>query len=123
MNAEQYHFGGAMKSVSPSPFRETKVQIPDVKWQYIGGRESSEMVHTSSTPEIYAEYGPSTSRDCLRRDPPGCGKPMNAKVITSECAANFIRIKAPSRRPTCATSSTRRAICRSASSYSTSWTQ
>merc|ERR1719162_1834608 len=101
MNVEQYHFDDAMKSVSPSSIRETTVQIPDVKWQDIGGLESTkknmiEMVqYPIEYPEIYAKYGQSPSRGCLLWGPPGCGKTMMAKAIASECAANFISIKGP----------------------------
>merc|ERR1719249_108100 len=101
MNVEQYHFDDAMKSVSPSSIRETTVQIPDVKWQDIGGLEATkknmiEMVqYPIEYPEIYAKYGQSPSRGCLLWGPPGCGKTMLAKAIASECAANFISIKGP----------------------------
>merc|ERR1712242_74691 len=101
MNVEQYHFDDAMKHVAPSSIRETTVQIPDVKWQDIGGLESTkknmiEMVqYPIEYPEIYAKYGQSPSRGCLLWGPPGCGKTLLAKAIASECAANFISIKGP----------------------------
>merc|ERR1712190_497762 len=101
MNVEQYHFDDAMKHVSPSSIRETAVQVPDVKWQDIGGLESTkksmiEMVqYPIEYPEIYAKYGQSPSRGCLLWGPPGCGKTLLAKAIASECAANFISIKGP----------------------------
>merc|ERR1711997_436230 len=101
MSVEQYHFDDAMKHVSPSSIRETAVQIPDVKWQDIGGLESTkknmiEMVqYPIEYPEIYAKYGQSPSRGCLLWGPPGCGKTLLAKAIASECAANFISIKGP----------------------------
>merc|ERR1719295_2096253 len=90
-----------MKHVAPSSIRETTVQIPDVKWQDIGGLEATkknmiEMVqYPIEYPEIYAKYGQSPSRGCLLWGPPGCGKTMLAKAIASECAANFISIKGP----------------------------
>ena len=101
MNVEQYHFDDAMKHVAPSSIRETTVQIPDVKWQDIGGLEATkknmiEMVqYPIEYPEIYAKYGQSPSRGCLLWGPPGCGKTLLAKAIASECAANFISIKGP----------------------------
>jgi len=39
MSVQQYHFDDAMKNISPSSIRETTVQIPDVKWEDIGGLE------------------------------------------------------------------------------------
>merc|ERR1711997_500327 len=101
MSVEQYHFDDAMKHVSPSSLRETVVQPTNVKWQDIGGLESTkknmiEMVqYPIEYPEIYAKYGQSPSRGCLLWGPPGCGKTLLAKAIASECAANFISIKGP----------------------------
>merc|ERR1719356_1827186 len=101
MNVEQYHFDDAMKHVAPSSIRETTIQIPDVKWEDIGGLEATkknmiEMVqYPIEYPEIYAKYGQSPSRGCLLWGPPGCGKTLLAKAIASECAANFISIKGP----------------------------
>ncbi len=90
----------AMKHVSPSSIRETTVQIPDIKWQDIGGLEATkknmiEMVqYPIEYPEIYAKYGQSPSRGCLLWGP-GCGKTLLATAIASECAANCISIKEP----------------------------
>jgi len=39
MSVQQYHFDDAMKNISPASIRETTVQIPDVKWEDIGGLE------------------------------------------------------------------------------------
>merc|ERR1712113_1296587 len=77
------------------------IQIPDVKWQDIGGLEATkknmiEMVqYPIEYPEIYAKYGQSPSRGCLLWGPPGCGKTLLAKAIANECQANFISIKGP----------------------------
>jgi len=101
MSVQQYHFDEAMKLISPSSIRETTVQIPDVKWEDIGGLEQTkknmiEMVqYPIEYPEIYAKYGQQPSRGCLLWGPPGCGKTLLAKAIASECAANFISIKGP----------------------------
>ena len=101
MSVQQYHFDEAMKHVTPSSIRETTVQVPDVKWEDIGGLELTkknliEMVqYPIEYPEIYAKYGQSPSRGCLLWGPPGCGKTLLAKAIASECAANFIAIKGP----------------------------
>jgi len=101
MSVQQYHFDDAMKNISPSSIRETTVQIPDVKWEDIGGLELTkknmiEMVqYPIEYPEIYAKYGQPPSRGCLLWGPPGCGKTLLAKAIASECAANFISIKGP----------------------------
>jgi len=101
MAVQQLHFTDAMKLVSPSSIRETTVQVPNVKWEDIGGLEQTkkdmiEMVqYPIEYPEIYAKYGQSPSRGALLWGPPGCGKTLMAKAIASECAANFISVKGP----------------------------
>jgi len=101
MAVQQFHFTDAMKLISPSSIRETTVQVPNVKWEDIGGLEATkkdliEMVqYPIEYPEIYAKYGQSPSRGALLWGPPGCGKTLLAKAIASECAANFISVKGP----------------------------
>lgn len=101
MAVQQFHFTDAMKIITPSSIRETAVQVPNVKWEDIGGLEQTkkdliEMVqYPIEYPEIYAKYGQSPSRGALLWGPPGCGKTLLAKAIASECAANFISIKGP----------------------------
>eukprot|EP01083_Nonionella_stella_P080446 221105_1 len=101
MSVGQHHFDEALGLVNPSSLRETVVQIPDVKWDDIGGLEKTkkdliEMVqYPIEYPDIYLKYGQSPSRGALLWGPPGCGKTLLAKAIASECAANFISIKGP----------------------------
>jgi len=101
MAVQQFHFNDAMKLITPSSIRETTVQVPNVKWEDIGGLEQTkkdliEMVqYPIEYPEIYAKYGQSPSRGALLWGPPGCGKTLLAKAIASECAANFISVKGP----------------------------
>jgi len=101
MAVNQGHFDEAQGLVNPSSLRETVVQVPDTKWEDIGGLEKTkkdliEMVqYPIEYPEVYLQYGQSPSRGALLWGPPGCGKTMLAKAIASECAANFISIKGP----------------------------
>eukprot|EP00479_Gromia_sphaerica_P011700 TRINITY_DN5883_c0_g1_i1.p2 TRINITY_DN5883_c0_g1~~TRINITY_DN5883_c0_g1_i1.p2 ORF type:complete len:181 (+),score=46.96 TRINITY_DN5883_c0_g1_i1:1043-1585(+) len=101
MAVDQHHFDEAMGQVNPSSLRETVVQVPDVKWEDIGGLEATkkdliEMVqYPIEYPDIYAKYGQTPSRGALLWGPPGCGKTMLAKAIATECAANFISVKGP----------------------------
>ncbi|KAF9617704.1 hypothetical protein IFM89_038204 [Coptis chinensis] len=46
-------------------------------------------------PEKFEKFGMSPSRGVLFYGPPGCGKTLLAKMIATECRANFISIKGP----------------------------
>lgn len=101
MAVTQDHFNAALKLVNPSVLRSTVVQVPDVKWDDIGGLEPVkkqliEMVQWPfEHPEIFLKYGQKPSRGVLFFGPPGCGKTLMAKAVASETAANFISVKGP----------------------------
>ncbi|EKX74081.1 cell division cycle protein 48, putative [Theileria equi strain WA] len=101
MAVTQEHFNAAMNTCNPSSLRETVVEIPNVKWDDIGGLESvksalREMIlYPIEHPEKFEKFGMSPSRGVLFYGPPGCGKTLLAKAVASECSANFISIKGP----------------------------
>lgn len=97
----QSHFMIAMGVANPASLRETVVEIPNVKWEDIGGLEDTkkelrEMVqYPIDHPDKFEKYGMCPSRGVLFYGPPGTGKSMLAKAIANECQANFISIKGP----------------------------
>jgi len=97
----QDHFQSAMGSCNPSSLRETVVEVPNVKWDSIGGleqtkRELQEMIlYPIEHPEKFEKFGMSPSRGVLFYGPPGCGKTLMAKAVATECSSNFITIKGP----------------------------
>merc|ERR1712217_511044 len=101
MAVSQDHFTSAMGSCNPSSLRETVVEVPNVKWDAIGGleqtkRELQEMIlYPIEHPEKFEKFGMHPSRGVLFYGPPGCGKPMLAKAVATECSANFVSIKGP----------------------------
>lgn len=98
---EGKHFDYAMGIVSPSSLRENQVEIPDVRWEDVGGLEDvkRELHETVQYPvehaEKYVKFGMSPSKGVLFYGPSGCGKTLLAKAIANECGANFISIKGP----------------------------
>lgn len=90
-----------IKEMEPSALREVFVEVPDVKWDDIGGltaikQELQEAVewplkyqglfnHTDATPP----------KGVLLYGPPGTGKTLIAKAAANESEANFISIKGP----------------------------
>ena len=94
-------FNEAMKVVEPSALREVYVEIPNVRWNQIGGlkdvkEELIEAVEWPLTkPEAFERMGIQPPKALLLYGPPGCGKTLLAKAIATESEANFISIKGP----------------------------
>jgi transitional endoplasmic reticulum ATPase len=101
MSVRQEHFTAALGVVNPSVLRSTVVEVPNVRWEDIGGledvkRQLIEMVQWPfEHPEVYLKYGQKPSRGVLFFGPPGCGKTLLAKAVATESTANFISIKGP----------------------------
>jgi len=95
------HFMHALSVCDPSALRENKVEVPDVKWEDIGGleetkRDLQEMVrYPIEHRGLFEKFGMEASRGVLFYGPPGCGKTLMAKAIANECGANFISVKGP----------------------------
>lgn len=101
MYVVQDHFTQALGLCNPSSLRETIVEVPNVKWEDVGGledvkRDLQEMIlFPIDHPEKFEKFGMSPSRGVLFYGPPGCGKTLLAKAVASECSSNFISIKGP----------------------------
>lgn len=94
-------FENALRLVEPSAMREVLVEIPKIKWDDIGGLESTkqtlkEMVEWPlKNPESFERMGIEPPRGILLYGPPGCGKTLLAKAVANESGANFISVKGP----------------------------
>merc|ERR1712157_446050 len=101
MAVTQEHFTNAMGSCNPSSLRETVVEVPNIKWDDIGGLEETKrslqemILYPIDHPEKFEKFGMQPSRGVLFYGPPGCGKTLLAKAVASECSANFVSIKGP----------------------------
>jgi transitional endoplasmic reticulum ATPase len=97
----QRDFWDALKVVRPSAMREVLVEVPNVKWDDIGGLEDvkqdlSEAVEWPlKHPEVFTRMGVSPPKGILLYGPPGTGKTLLAKAVANESEANFILIKGP----------------------------
>jgi len=95
------HLRGALTLTNPSSLRETAIEVPNVKWEDIGGLEDvkRELKETVQYPVQYADkfelFGMNAAKGVLFYGPPGCGKTLLAKAIANECNANFISVKGP----------------------------
>merc|ERR550514_2112649 len=101
MAVTQDHFKVALGTCNPSSLRETVVEVPNIKWDDIGGledtkRELQEMIlYPIDHPEKYKFFGMEPSKGVLFYGPPGCGKTLMAKAVANECSSNFISVKGP----------------------------
>ncbi|KTW27984.1 cell division control protein 48 [Pneumocystis carinii B80] len=95
------NFRFALGVSNPSALRETVIEVPNVRWEDIGGLEDvkAELKETIQYPvehpEKFIKFGMSPSKGILFYGPPGTGKTLLAKAIANECAANFISVKGP----------------------------
>ncbi|MEM3739175.1 MAG: CDC48 family AAA ATPase, partial [Thermoplasmata archaeon] len=101
MRVKREDFMNAIKVVEPSALRDISIEVPNVKWEMIGGLEDvklqvKELVELPlKNPEAYARMGIEPLRGLLLYGPPGTGKTLIAKAVATESEANFISVKGP----------------------------
>src|SRR5687767_6229833 len=94
-------FMDVVREMEPSAMREVFVEVPDVKWDDIGGLSSikQELQEAVEWPLKYQgifTYADATPpKGILLYGPPGTGKTLMAKATANESEANFISIKGP----------------------------
>ncbi|HJQ16790.1 MAG TPA: CDC48 family AAA ATPase [Allosphingosinicella sp.] len=92
-------FEQALRRVQPSAMREVMVQVPNVRWEDIGGlddarerlREGVEL--PLKDPDAFRRLGIRPAKGFLLYGPPGTGKTLLAKATAREAQANFIATK------------------------------
>ena len=95
------HFVEALREVEPSALREIAVEVPDVRWEDVGGLDAvkRELVEAIEWPLRYAPLfqhaGTRPPRGILLHGPPGTGKTLLARAVATESRANFVAIKGP----------------------------
>jgi len=94
-------FEEALKEVEPSAMREVMIEVPNVKWDDIGGLEDArqELIEAVEWPLKFPEKFEKMSirppRGILLYGPPGTGKTLLAKAVANESSANFISVRGP----------------------------
>jgi transitional endoplasmic reticulum ATPase len=87
--------------MEPSAMREVFVEVPDIKWDDVGGLADvkQELMEAVEWPLKYQgifTYADATPpKGILLYGPPGTGKTLLAKAAANESEANFISIKGP----------------------------
>ncbi len=95
------NFLEAMKEIEPSAIREVFVEVPDVKWEQVGGLDhiKEELREAVEWPlkysEIFRKANAKPPKGILLYGKPGTGKTLLAKAVASESGVNFISVKGP----------------------------
>ena len=94
-------FKEALKVVRPSALREVMIEVPNVKWEDIGGltEVKDSLIEAVEWPlnhaDMFKKMGVKPPRGVLLYGPPGTGKTLLAKAVATESASNFILVKGP----------------------------
>ena len=94
-------FMDVINEMEPSAMREVFVEVPDIKWQDIGGlpdikQELQEAVEWPLKYQNVFTFADATPpKGILLYGPPGTGKTLMAKAAANESEVNFISIKGP----------------------------
>ncbi|MBN2423215.1 CDC48 family AAA ATPase [Candidatus Woesearchaeota archaeon] len=97
----QKDFIEALKVVRPSAMREVLIEMPNVKWENIGGLEKikQELIEAVEWPikypDCFKRMGVNPPKGILLYGAPGTGKTLLAKAVANESQANFILVKGP----------------------------
>ncbi len=92
-------FVQALKRVQPSAMREVMVQVPNVRWDDVGGLDEAQaklkegVELPMKNPDAFHRLGIRPTKGFLLYGPPGTGKTLLAKAVATESEANFISIK------------------------------
>jgi len=95
------HFFEALKEIEPSALREVFVEIPNVRWEDVGGLESVKQQIREAVewplkyPDMFKQAKINTPKGILLYGPPGTGKTLLAKAVANETKVNFISVKGP----------------------------
>lgn len=94
-------FDVALTEVEPSGLREFAVEVPNVRWDEVGGldavkaalREAIEW--PMAEPQLFERFGLRPPHGILLYGPPGNGKTLVVKALASQSNLNFISVKGP----------------------------
>ncbi|MBI2935462.1 MAG: CDC48 family AAA ATPase [Chloroflexi bacterium] len=91
----------ALKGVEPSAIREVFTEVPEVRWDDVGGLEEVKQTLMEAIewplkyPEQFQRAGASPPKGVLLTGPPGTGKTLLAKAVANQSEVNFISVKGP----------------------------
>lgn len=95
------NFQDALNEVEPSAIREITIEIPNVRWEDVGGlnvikqRLIEYIEYPLKYPELFRKADTAPPKGILLYGNPGTGKTLLAKAVATESEANFISVKGP----------------------------
>lgn len=101
MEVHMDDFLTALTEIEPSAIREVFVEVPNVRWEDVGGlmEVKTRLVEAVEWPlhhaALFEQAGIKPPKGILLTGPPGCGKTLLAKAVANESKVNFISIKGP----------------------------
>ncbi|MEM3525769.1 MAG: CDC48 family AAA ATPase [Candidatus Jordarchaeaceae archaeon] len=101
IEVDMQDFTNALRNIEPSAMREVLVEVPNVRWEDVGGlREAKQqLIETVEWPLKYCKFfnymGAKPIKGIFLHGPPGTGKTLLVKALANESQANFISIKGP----------------------------
>lgn len=101
LEVQMEDFLAALREVEPSAIREVFVEVPDVRWEDVGGLGTVK-AHLKEAVEwplkyarIFKQAGIKPPKGILLSGAPGCGKTLLAKALANESQVNFLSVKGP----------------------------
>ena len=94
-------FLAALREIEPSALREVFVEVPNTRWDDVGGLEGPKRMLRELLEwplqygELFEQAGVKPLKGVLLCGPPGCGKTLLAQAAASATQVNFISVKGP----------------------------
>ena len=101
MEIKLIDFYDAMHEVVPTAMREFYVERSKIYWENVGGLDDAKkileenLIAAMNEPEKFLKMGIKPPKGALLYGPPGCGKTILARALSTESGGNMILVRGP----------------------------